>query len=105
MAFGSLCFGLLLFSEPFLLSQNRKSFLLIGIIIWRLDRIGVRNSGRLQVVFSSIGSIVLSTHCSCVPIWWVEGKMHSPLPIRNALVLVPPYCPVAANLLNSNISI
>src|ERR1041385_442199 len=100
----ALCFGFLLVSAPFLLSQNSKSFLLLGVIIWCLERIGVRNLWWLRVEFPSILSSVLSTHSSGILVWWVEGKLHCPLPIRNTLVLVPPNSPIAANLLQANLS-
>src|ERR1041385_6968983 len=100
----ALCFGFLLVSAPFLLSQNSKSFLLLGVIIWCLERIGVRNLWWLRVVFPSILSSVLSTHSNGILVWWVEGKLHCPLPIRNTLVLVPPNFLVAANPLQANLS-
>src|ERR1041385_6156964 len=99
----ALCFGFLLISESFLLSKNSKSFLLLGVIIWCLKRIGVRDLWWLRVVLPSIFSSVLSTHSSSVLLSWVEGKLHWPLPIWNALVLVPPNRPVAANLLQANL--
>src|ERR1041385_8336330 len=100
----ALCFGFLLISESFLLSQNSKSFLLLGVIIWCLKRIGVRDLWWLRVVLPSIFSSVLSTHSSSVLVWWVECKLHCPLPISNTLVFVPSNRPVAANILQAILS-
>src|ERR1041385_5352446 len=44
---------------------------------------------------------VLTAHGRSILIGWTEGKLHSPLPVRDALVLVPSNCPVPANVLQA----
>src|SRR3954468_2126345 len=104
MACSIKCFGLLLFSNSHLLSQYGKSLLLVWIVIWFLESIWVRYNRRLRVVLFPVCSIILGTHGSCVPIRRAESKLHSPFPVWDALVLVPPYGPVASNLFQLNLS-
>src|SRR3954468_3749904 len=44
---------------------------------------------------------VLTTHGRSILIGWTEGKLHSPLPVRDALVLVPSDSPVPMNVLQA----
>src|SRR3954471_13531328 len=44
---------------------------------------------------------VLTAHGRSILIGWTEGKLHSPLPIRDALVLVPSDSPVPTNVLQA----
>src|ERR1041385_6375685 len=48
---------------------------------------------------------VLTAHGRSILIGWTEGKLHSPLPVRNALVLVPSNSPVPANVLQANLAL
>src|SRR3954468_24013708 len=44
---------------------------------------------------------VLTAHGRSILIGWTEGKLHSPLPVRDALVLVPSDSPVPTNVLQA----
>src|ERR1041384_4732369 len=48
---------------------------------------------------------VLTAHGRSVLIGWTEGKLHSPLPVRDTFVLVPADSPVTANILQVNLSL
>src|ERR1041385_2011871 len=44
---------------------------------------------------------VLTAHGRSILKGWTEGKLHRPLPVRNAFILVPSYGPVPANVLQA----
>src|SRR3954469_25296010 len=43
--------------------------------------------------------IVRGVHSHGVHVWFMECKLHCPLPIRDALVLIPPDSPIPSNAL------
>ena len=68
-----------------------------GVLVWFL--------GELGVILVAILRTILTTHGHSVLIQWVEGKLHCPLPVWYALVLVPTNSPVSSNPLQSILSL
>src|ERR1041385_1252315 len=48
---------------------------------------------------------VLTAHGRSILKGWTEGKLHRPLPVKNAFILVPANRPVPANVLQTNLSL